>query len=333
MKNLLYFFLFQNIFVKMSCEVVKLVIDTDMDFDVDDVGALCAAHALETLGEAQIMAIVHNVGYPKAIGAVSVINHYYGRDNISLGAFKGKFGENIAGPYIDDLVDNFESPIKHYDQVDDAVQVLRKTLAKAEDNSIVIVSVGFLNNIAQLLLSQDDNISNLSGYELVAKKVKSVFIMGGYYPESDLFSEFNFNCGENFMGDAEECFSSAKTAVSMMPPQVRMVFSGFEVGFGVMSGGALTSCAAEDNPCRKAYIDVVGTNHDRSSWDPLTLVAAVRGAAAVSCEETGVGGKNEVLEDGNNFWINDVEGGSNQTYLTLNDPVAPGLVIDELLCL
>ena len=37
-----------------------------------------------------------------------------------------------------------------------------------------------------------------------------------------------------------------------------------------------------------------------------------------SCEETGVGGKNEVLEDGNNFWINDVEGGSNQTYLTLN---------------
>ena len=83
------------------------------------------------------------------------------------------------------------------------------------------------------------------------------------------------------MGDAEECFSSAKTAVSMMPPQVRMVFSGFEVGFGVMSGGALTSCAAEDNPCRKSYIDVVGTNHDRSSWDPLTLVAAVRGAAAV----------------------------------------------------
>lgn len=38
----------------------------------------------------------------------------------------------ILGPYIDDLVDNFESPIKHYDQVDDAVQVLRKTLAKAE---------------------------------------------------------------------------------------------------------------------------------------------------------------------------------------------------------
>ena len=40
---------------------------------------------------------VHNVGYPKAIGAVSVINHFFGRDNITLGAFKGNFGAKING--------------------------------------------------------------------------------------------------------------------------------------------------------------------------------------------------------------------------------------------
>ena len=73
---------------------------------------------------------VHNVGYPKAIGAVSVINHYYGRDDIRLGAFKGDFGDYIGGNYIDDLVDNFDSPVKHYDQVEDAVSVLRQTLAE-----------------------------------------------------------------------------------------------------------------------------------------------------------------------------------------------------------
>ena len=83
--------------------------------DVDDVGALCAAHGLEQLGEAQIFAVgnifinfnptqrhhcwllVHNVGYPRSIGAVSVINHYYGRDDIVLGAFKGEFGKNHSG--------------------------------------------------------------------------------------------------------------------------------------------------------------------------------------------------------------------------------------------
>ena len=41
--------------------------------------------------------LVHNVGYPRAIGAVSVINHFYGRDDITLGAFKGTFGQNIKG--------------------------------------------------------------------------------------------------------------------------------------------------------------------------------------------------------------------------------------------
>merc|ERR1712025_1081794 len=118
-----------------SKDAVKIIIDTDMNGDVDDVGALCAAHGLQRLGEVEILAVVHNVGYPRSIGAVSVINHYYGRDDIILGAFKGKFGESKAGPYIDDLVDNFESPIKHYDQIEEAVQVLRKTLAEAEDNS------------------------------------------------------------------------------------------------------------------------------------------------------------------------------------------------------
>ena len=71
---------------------VPLILDTDMDFDVDDVGALCLAHALQDLGETELLAVVHNAGYPTAIGAVSVINHFYGRDHVQLGAFKGEFG-------------------------------------------------------------------------------------------------------------------------------------------------------------------------------------------------------------------------------------------------
>ena len=48
--------------------------------------------------------------------------------------------EHVIGPYSNDnyldyLVDSFESPVKHYDQVEDAVVVLRKTLAEAEVSS------------------------------------------------------------------------------------------------------------------------------------------------------------------------------------------------------
>ena len=48
-----------------------------------------------------------------------------------------------------------------------------------------------------------------------------------------------------------------------MPPEVRLVFSGFEVGNHVYSGGALASCAPEDSPCRRAYGDVVGEGKER----------------------------------------------------------------------
>merc|ERR1712215_487951 len=155
--------LFLCLCFSFSTCIVKLIIDTDMDFDVDDVGAVCAAHAMADRGEVEILAIVHNAGYPRGIGAVSVLNHYYGRDDIPLGAFKGSFGAEVAGEYIDDLVDNWESPIKHYDQVKEAVEVLREVLAAAEDQSVVISSVGFLTNLANLLESPADGISPMTG--------------------------------------------------------------------------------------------------------------------------------------------------------------------------
>ena len=89
-------------------------------------------------------------------------------------------------------------------------------------------------------------------------------------------------------------------------------------------------CAPKSNPCRQAYIDYLGEEVDRNSWDPLTTLYAVRGAAAISCEETGEGERNEVNEDGSNYWVD--EEASNQVYLVLKDAEAAGNAIDELLC-
>ena len=50
---------------------------------------------LQDLGEAELLAVVDSTGYPTAIGAVSVINHFFGRDDILLGAFKGNFGKEV----------------------------------------------------------------------------------------------------------------------------------------------------------------------------------------------------------------------------------------------
>ena len=47
---------------------VKLIIDTDMSTDCDDVGALCIAHALEQRGEAELLAVVHDTGVATGVG-------------------------------------------------------------------------------------------------------------------------------------------------------------------------------------------------------------------------------------------------------------------------
>ena len=47
---------------------------------------LCAAHALEDLGEAKIVAVVHDSAAHAGVGAISVINDYYGRAHIPIGA-------------------------------------------------------------------------------------------------------------------------------------------------------------------------------------------------------------------------------------------------------
>jgi hypothetical protein len=76
----------------------------------------------------------------------------------------------------------------------------------------------------------------------------------------------------------------------------------------------------------------LGEEVDRNSWDPLTTILAVRGAAAVSCEEVGQGGRNEVREDGSNYWVEDAQDAPNQSYLLLLDAEAAGDIIDDLLC-
>lgn len=76
---------------------LRLIIDTDMSTDCDDVGALCITHAMMNAGEVDLVAVVHNSGLPQGIGAVSVINHYYGRDDIPLGAYKGDFDSDLPG--------------------------------------------------------------------------------------------------------------------------------------------------------------------------------------------------------------------------------------------
>jgi len=120
------------------------------------------------------------------------------------------------------------------------------------------------------------------------------------------------------------------------PSESQIIWSGFEVGIKVQSGGAkFQKCAASNasNPIRAAMVSYEqGPNKSRYSWDPLTTLIAVRGAKAGACSEcVKCNGKNSIDPiTGNNKWIPGPR--TNQTYLVLEDPEAAGDAIDALLC-
>ena len=311
---------------------VKLIIDTDMSTDCDDVGALCVAHALADRGEAEIIAVVHNTGANHGVGAVSVINDYYGRSKIPVGAFHGTFGAELPGKYIDDLAANWPSDVKSIEEVPDAVSVYRAVLVAQPDHSVTIASIGFMGNLAALLHSNADSYSNMSGLDLVAAKVAHVVIMGGHYPSSkEHRAEWNFGGG----GNATVAGDMAKRAIESIPPNVSVIFSGYEVGASIFSGGQLTDCADISSPCRQAYIDLQGLHKDRASWDPSVTLVAVRGVNASQYSEEGQGGKNQVdSSTGHNQWVYNTTEAGQQTFLVLLPDAhhVIGTQIDELLC-
>eukprot|EP00966_Prymnesium_polylepis_P138181 3193168-Prymnesium_polylepis.1 len=337
---------------------VPLIIDTDMSFDVDDVGAVCIAHALMARGEAELLAVMHSSGYPEGIGAASVLSEWYNHsDSVKLGAYMGSFGGHhdgrwIKGRYGDlrrakpapsrarELTDprNFHSPVTTRGQVPDAVDAYREVLSHAEDASVVIAVIGFATNIAPLLRSPPDEYSSLNGVDLVARKVKLVVWQGGWYPHGG--TTYNWDCGGCCGYDTRRdgCVGRAAEALQYMPATVEQIFT--DVGDEIYHGGArLRACAPVESPCRQAFIDhhwgLDGGNTDvareyarrhgwppgRQSWDPIAVLVAVRGPAAASCTKSQEGGTNRVNGHGTNFWTppNSTHL-TNQSFLALDRP-------------
>ena len=322
---------------------VKLIVDTDIGGggcnDVDDVAALCMAHALHDRGEAELLAVVQNTSPPQCAGVISVLAHYYGHDAIPIGAYNGAGldPKRIPLSYVPDLVAHWDSPIKNTSQVGSALAVYRAVLAAQPDRSVAISSIGLLTNLEVLLKSPADAHSPLSGYDLVAQKVKLIAVMGGKYPSSVKSAECNL-CGcYNGASTASAATAGAASAYvfANLPPSVQIIFSGYDVGLNVQSGGRLSTCTPASNPCRAAFIDYEGApGKSRYSWDPLTTLLAVRGVVPsigiAPC--TDCAGVNHVTADGNNNWVPSPTS-TNQSFIVLVDGKLAGDAIDDLLCI
>ena len=139
-------------------------------------------------------------------------------------------------------------------------------LNSAEDHSIHLISIGFLTNLAELLRSEPDDISPLSGLDLISAKVSEFVVMGGKYPSG---------WGYNFGGVDPD---STAYVVSHWPKDVAITYSGGELGGKIFSGEHLAELSPPDSPTLAAYQWYVGRcSTIRESWDPLTVLYGIVG--------------------------------------------------------
>ncbi|KAI1334944.1 inosine/uridine-preferring nucleoside hydrolase [Xylariaceae sp. FL0016] len=285
----------------------NLIIDTDLFSDVDDTGALLLA---ATSPDVNLLAV--NVNYPSSYSALaaSALLAHYGHPDVSIGAARPLTDESFFDDYSYALGEYASKVAYRYsggslpwggaEKAWDPVDLYRRMLAGAEDGSVTVVSVGFLDNLSGLMNSTADAHSNLTGPALIASKVCELVVMGGGYPSGHEF---------NFFG-----YSPLRTAHVVNNWPGKMVFSGSELGGNVTSGGRLMAEGPEDDPTRRAYVWYT-YGAPRFSWDPLTVLYAVGGLGDVFAFGNEVG-YNHVFLNGSNEWVFD-EGVTDQRWLRL----------------
>src|ERR1700679_1861003 len=240
---------------------LDVIFDTDMGNDVDDALALAMLHAFASRGEVKLLAVTVSKDNPWAAEYVRLVDEYYGRGTIPVGiVHDGKTKED--GLYVRQVCE-LHGGHPNKAAVRDAVELLRKTLAGESNGAVTMIQVGFSTNLARLLESAPDRYSNLSGIDLVKKKVRLLTVMAGNFAEPK--REYNVMID---IPAATKLFATWPTDIYI---------SGFEVGAAILyPASSIENDFPQGNPVPEAYRSYAKMPYDRPSWDLTTVLYDLR---------------------------------------------------------
>ena len=247
-------------------QAVPVIFDTDMGNDVDDALALAMLHALESRGECRLLGVTVTKDNPWAAVYVDLVNTFYGRGQIPVGMVKGSGVTPESSRMIQEPAERrradgtlvYPRRLASGAEAPEAVALLRRLLAAAQDGSVVIVQVGFSTNLARLLDAPAD-------LEVVKRKVKLLSVMAGNFAQPK--AEFN----------VQKDTASARKLFDQWPGEI--VASGFEIGDAMKFPAARIGkdfAWAADHPGVDAYRAYMKMPYDRQTWDLTAVLYAVR---------------------------------------------------------
>lgn len=231
-----------------------VILDTDWWTDVDDAVAIRLLIWAELNGMVDIVGVCVNAIRNNSALTLSRYLNYEGRD-LCIGMDKQATDYDRVPSYFQTIENNWAyGRYSSNDQCEDCVDFYVRALNKVK-GKVDIIAVGYLNALSRLLNSYP---------QLVREKVDTLYVMGGKYPSG---SENNFNRTARSRAAAVNICSNWPTPI---------IFSGFEIGSQVITGGTLQNTTGTDDLLYKC-LNAAGFSNGRESWDPMTTLLACIG--------------------------------------------------------
>lgn len=285
---------------------VKMIFDTDIGGDIDDAFALALIHRLADRGSVELLGVTLTNPNEVAARFVAAVNAKYGRPDVPVGVPANSrkdddqySAKTLAQKTADGAV---EHPVPDGFEPVEAIALLRRLLADAEDGSVVIVQVGYATNLAALLETPGDSISPLTGRELAAKKVRLLSLMGGAFTFDESTAAYRDHKEWNVICDVPAMRKVARDWPSTA------VFSGYETGDLVRMSPVNLKNDYRRSPTAKILYDAFGhwttrnTNegydHRRPTWDLTAVLFVARPEAGRGYFALSEAGEVDVRDDG-----------------------------------
>ena len=290
---------------------IDLIMETDIGNDVDDALAMDLLYKYSDAGLINLKAVCINKEGTAPAEFTDILNTWYGYPDIPIGIVRdGADCETDAINYAKAVVNLkdatgaqlFVRSRNGYDDLPEAPVLYRKLLASSADSSVTIASVGFSTNLARLLETTADEYSELSGKDLVARKVKLLVTMAGNFEDSS-------NHEYNVMKD----IPAAKKIFEEWPTPI--VTSPFELGIKVQYPATSIENDfgwAGPHPVVEAYKAYMKMPYDRPTWDPTAVLYAVEGESWFNISEPGY---ISVTDEGSTLFTPDENGTRRYLYV------------------
>lgn len=242
----------------------RVILDTDIETDCDDVGAVLTLHALALRGKLGIAGVIASTRDMDSALYLKALLLELGSPEIPVGSnMHLPHGQNyrLHVERCQKILYTKTRDFKHLQpEIEDGLRLYRRLLAAAPAGSVRICAIGLLTVLAALLDSPADDISPLTGRELLAQKVEAIYSMAlAAYPVG--CDRFNYAMDKD----------AAARVLNHAP--CKIVISA--LGSDVLTGAELVQSTPKESVAALAYRVFGSYNPEfrRPSWDQMTVLA------------------------------------------------------------